>query len=430
MSIWDYWFGARKAAAASPQAAFQSAGGGLVISTSQELEEALREGTVSASGVGVTPDKAMRVATVYACVRILSGAVATLPLSIKRRVDDKTRLDASDTALWKVLRRKPNRWMTPLAFKRMMTAHILLSGKAHALKVMSRGELQELIPLHPDRVEKKQHDDLSLSFTYTRKDGRKVEFSQEEVFDLVGLTLDGVHGVSPIKMLRETVGLSIAMEEHGANVFRNGARVSSTLTHPGKLGEEGRKNLGASLDEFRSGGEKDGKSLILEEGMKFEPIAMTAQDAQWIESRQFSQADILMVYGIPPHMVGLTSKSTSWGTGIEQQDKGFTAYGLDDHLVMWEETIDRDLISDDSDLFAKFNRDARVKGDIKARWDAHTKALQWGVASPNEVRAREDWNPREDGDVYYDPPNTAGGQTGDDNDDNGDGNEPPEPSRD
>ncbi len=388
----------------------------MVITTAQQLEEALRSGAVTGSGATVTPNSAMRVATVYACVRIISGAVATLPLHIKRRVDERTREDASDTPIWTVLRKKPNRWQTPSQFRRMLQAHLLLRGNAYAMIVRSRRLVQELIPLHPDRVEVKQDDDLGLEYSYTRQDGRRIRLAQTEVFHLVGLTLDGVHGVSAISYARETIGLSLAMEDHGATTFRNGARVRGVLKHPNKLGPEAVAHLKAGLEEFRSGGEQEGKNLILEEGMDYARIAMTAEDAQWIESRKFSRTDIAMFFGVPPHMIGDTEKSTSWGTGIEQQSIGFVAYTLEDHLTMWEEAINRDLIGAEEPLYARFNRAALVKGDIKARWEAYVKGLQWGVYSPNEIRALEDQNPRDGGDVFYPPPNTAGVPAGGDRD--------------
>jgi len=412
VGLWSKLLGRSTPSAAQPRASFQDKGGGVVISTSQQLDEALRAGDLTASGTSVTPDRAMRVAAVYACVRIRAGVVANMPLHIKRRVDERVREDASDDQLWKIFRRKPNRWQTPSQFKRMMQAHLLLRGNAFAMIVMSRGEVIELIPIHPDRVECKQNDDLSLSYTYTRKDGRRVVLKQNEVFHLVGLSLDGVHGVSVITYARETIGLSMSMENHGASVFRNGARASVVLRHPNKLGKEGLEFLRASLDEYRAGGDSEGKALILEEGMDTTSLSMTAEDAQWIESRKFSRTDIAMFFGVPPHMIGDTEKSSSWGTGIEVQTQGFVTFSAEDDLTTWEETINRDLIPEDSDLYAKFNRAALVRGDIKARWDSHVKALQWGVASPNEIRALEDMNPREGGDVFYPPPNTAGGKDG------------------
>lgn len=416
MAFWDRWLAPRQEVQRiEPRAdAIQMSGGGALIQSPEQLQEYLLTGEATASGATVTPNTAMRVAAVYACIRIIAGAVATLPLHIKRRVDERTREDASDVQLWKVIRRRPNRWQKPAQFRRMMQAHVLLRGNAYALIVRSlfgARDVKELIPLHPDRVKCKQLDDLSLEYEYTRADGRRLTFKQSEVFHLFGLTLDGVTGVSPITFARETVGISIAQERAGAAVFKNGARASVVLKHPKKLGIEGKEFLRSSLDEYRAGGESEGKALILEEGMDVSNLAMTAEDAQWIESRKFTRTDIFMFYGLPPHMAGDTEKSTSWGSGIEQQKDGFVTFTLEDHLTMWEEGITVDLTADDSNLYAKFNRNALVRGDLKTRWETYVKALQWGVYNPDKVLALEDENPREDGQggQYYDPPNTAGG---------------------
>ncbi|MFN7177203.1 MAG: phage portal protein [Thermaurantiacus sp.] len=411
MSFWRNLFGGAAKTPAAPRNSSQGSGGGMVIQTAQQLEEALRGGAISASGTVVTPNTAMRVAAVFACVRIRTGVVANMPLHIKRRVSDKVREDASDHPLWRLLRRKPNRWQTASQFKRMLHAHVILRGNAYALIVRSRGQVIELVPLHPDRVEAKQKDDLTVEYVYTRKNGGQVRLKQSEVFHLVGLTLDGVTGVSALTFARETIGESMAMADHGATMFRNGARVSGMLKHPGKLGEEGREFIKGSLEEFRSGGERDGKVMILEEGMDYRQVSLSAVDAQWIESRRFSRTDICMFFGVPPHMVGDTEKSTSFGTGLEQQTQGFITFGAEDDLTTWEQTIDRDLLAEEEqDLYARFNRNALVRGDLKARWEAYVKARQWGVMSADEIRELEDMNPRPDGrgGEYAEPPNTAG----------------------
>ncbi len=375
----------------------------------------MRNGGASASGAVVTPTTAMRVAAVYASVRIISGAVATLPLQIKRRVDDHTREEATDHELTAVLGRKPNSWQTPSQFKRMMQAHLLLRGNDYALIQRALGgKVSGVIPLNPDRVTVKREPTGALLFKYRRPDGSEIVYSQDRIFHLVGLTLDGINGVSPITYARETIGLSLAMESHGATMFRNGARVSGVLSHPGKLGKEGIENLRTSVDAFSHGGENEGKNLVLEEDMKYERMALTAEDAQWLESRKFGRTDIAMFFGVPPHMIGDTEKSTSWGTGIEQQSIGFVSHTLEDHLTTWEESIARDLIAgNDGDVYARFNRNALVRGDLKTRTVAYVQSLQWGIISPNEARALEDQNPRDGGDVYYDPPNIAGTAAGD-----------------
>lgn len=396
---------------AFPRAMGMSGDGGIVIRTPQDIEEAIRCGAITTSGATVTPETAMRTATVFGCVRLISGAVATLPLQIKRRIDARTREDASDAPIWRVLNRKPNRWQKPAQFKRMMQAHLLLRGNAYALMTKNgRGEVISLVPLHPDRVELRQLADMSLEFVYTRKDGRRFIFGQNEVMHLVLLTLDGFRGVSVIAYAREVIGLSMAMETHGAALFRNGANVSGALTHKDKLSDEAYQRLKSDMENFRNGGAREGDTIILEEGMEYEKIGLSASDAQWLESRKFSRTDIMMFFGVPPHMLGDTEKATSWGSGIEQQSQGFVTFTLEDHLTMWEEAVNVDCIDFDKtpDLYAKFNRNALVKGDFKSRWEGYTKALQWGVYSPNDVLQLEDQNPREGGDIYYPPPNTAG----------------------
>lgn len=394
----------------APQNAVQDAGGGVIINTSDELERYLKDGQATASGPVVTPDTAMRQGAVFACVRLLSGPPATLPLQIKRRIDARTREDASDTELHTLLNRRPNRFQKPHQFKRMMMAHILLRGNAICLKVQSRGRVVELLPLDPDRTEIKQNDDLTLRYEYQRKNGGRETFQQAEVFHLFGLTLNGYSGVTPITYARETIGLAMAQEEHGAKTFKNGTRAGGALQHPNKLSQEAHARLKASMEEFRSGGAQEGRDLILEEGMVYNRITMSSQDAQWIDSRKLSRSDIAMFFGVPPSMIGDNSGSDSnWGTGLEQKANGFVTFTLEDYLTMWEEGITLDLNSDPA-IYAKYNRAALVKGDIKARWEAYVKGLQWGVWSPNEVRALEDQNPREGGDIYYPPPNTAGGE--------------------
>lgn len=404
-----WWpFGRRQApSSSSPRASVQELGGGVEINTPDDLERALR-GAATSSGAVVNTETAMRVAAVYACVRIISGAVATMPLHLMRRVSATVREPVDDDPVAMVLRRRPNAWQTPAEFRRMATAHVLMRGNAYAMKVMAGRRLVALLPLDPDRVTVAQGDDLALSYRYRRRDGGVVKLAGADVLHLRGMSFDGIRGVTPITYARETIGLSLAMENHGGATFKNGARPSTVLSTDHELSPAGRDNLAASFDRYRAGGEAEGKALILEEGLKPVQLAMTAEDTQWIEGRKFSRTDIAMFFGVPPHMIGDTSGSTSWGSGIEQQSLGFVAYTLEDYLTAWEQTVGRDLLADMPEIFARFNRAALVRGDIKTRKEFYVSMLQWGVVSPNEVRGLEDMNPRAGGDVYFDPPNTAG----------------------
>ena len=367
-------------------------------------------GYQTASGAVVNSQSALRVAAVYACVRLISGAVKNMPLQIKRRVSANERQSADDHAVHKLLNRKPNNWMTPSGFKQLMTTWALLRGNGCAQIVRSLGQPVALLPLHPDRLDIKQLDDLTVVYTYTTKDGRRITLPAADVFHFMPFTLDGVVGVTPITYARETIGLSLVTEKHGATVFSNGTHVGAVLKAKGKLSPEAQNTLRLSLDAYR-GAAHAGKNLILEEDMSFEKLGMTAEDAQYIETRKLSRSDIAMFFGVPPHMIGDTDASTSWGTGIEAMSTGFVTYTLEDYLTAFEEAVNSRLVpANDNDIYARFNRAALVRGDLKTRWESYAKGLQWGVYCPDDVRANEDMNPRPDGKggIFYDPPNTAG----------------------
>lgn len=391
---------------AGPRAAVQSSGPGVLITNADELDRYLREGEANtAAGVNVTPTTSMRVAAVYGCVRIISGKVATLPLDIKRKVDERTRKDADDHPLSRIFKRKPNDWMRPAELRRMLTAHILLRGNAFA-RIVRGGlrDVQALLPLNPDRVTVKQLPSLRMEYHYRRPDGGDVVFGQDEVFHLRGMTLDGVTGVSVLKYAKEAVGLALATSRHGSKFFANGTQVGSKIEHPTHLGKEGLEFLHASLEKYRSGGAREQGTLILEEGAKFDKIGMTMEDAAFVDTMKLTRGDIGMFFGVPPHMLGDTEKNTSWGSGIEQQALGFVAYTLEDWLIAWEEAVNVDLVRENEpDIYARFNRNALVRGDIKTRWEAYAKGRRMKVLSSNDVRGSEDMNPIEGGDVYENP---------------------------
>jgi HK97 family phage portal protein len=420
MSWFDRLFGAPGApeVMAEPQWRLPMASGGVRefqvgnVNSAKELADALRTGMTGTAGQPVTIDTALRVATVMACVRIRSGAVANMPLGIKERVDERTRRNRTDLPVWRVLNRRPNKWQRPAEFKRMMEAHVQLRGNAYAVKVYGVGkQLLGLIPLHPDRVKVDQLADMQLAYTFTAKDGRTVVFPQEEIFHLRGLSLDGITGLSPLTYMREAISTALAMERHGATVFGQGANVSGAFKLPAgrTLTVEQSDALRAQLDQYRSGGSRDGKVIVLEDGLEFQQMALNAEDAQWLQGREFSRIDICMFYGVMPHLIGITSGNTQLGSSIETQGQGFLTYTLEDSLVAWEEAVGAECLDwSTNDLYARFNRNAIVRADLKTRWEGYVKGLQWGVYSPNQVLQMEDENPRDGGDVYYDPPNTAG----------------------
>nr|DAH82740.1 MAG TPA: portal protein [Caudoviricetes sp.] len=371
--------------------------------TSERLAEFLRGEMESSSGAVITPASALRTATAYRCVNIINSAIKSLPLDLKRRIDNK-RVDADDSPLWALLRKKPNNWQTPSEFKALMQIMVLLRGNGYALKVKSLGKIKQLIPL-VGAMRVVQNADLSLSYTYTTRAGTQIPLDQGDVFHLRGMSLDGVVGLSVLSFARESLGLSLSAEKFASKLFKNGAVVGGTLSHPKTIGDPELDRLKASLEEFR-GAENAHKMLVLEDGIKYDKIALSSVDAQLLQVMELTQTEIAMFFGVPPFMLGLTTKTTSWGSGIEQQGIGFVAYTLQDWLTMWEETIARDLIGDsDPQLYVRLNPAGLIRGDIKTRYAAYAIGRQWGWLSANDVREKEDMDPIEGGDTYMVPLN-------------------------
>lgn len=382
----------------------------LTNMTPEQVRDFLRVGggMETASGAVVNDNSAMRVAAAWRCVNIISGTVGSLPLDLIRRESEKVRRPAVGHPLRKVLTVKPNIWQTPSEFRRMMQMHLLLRGNAYALKVRVGRDVVGLIPIIPDRVMVEQLPDLTLKYQVTLKGGQTRSYQQAEILHLRGMSLDGVRGLSVIAHMRESLGLALQGETAAAKLMKNGQFVSGALTHPAKLSPEAYARLKASIDA-NGGSENAGSTRILEEGMKFESLSMDATDMQFLEQRNFQRYDIAMFFGVPPHMIGATEKTTSWGSGIEQMGIGFVTYTLNDWLVTWQEALKRDVLNeaDWETHDVRFFPQALLKGDTKTQWDAFVKGRQWGVYSANDVRALLDMNPREDeaGDDYAVPPN-------------------------
>jgi HK97 family phage portal protein len=215
--------------------------------------------------------------------------------------------------------------------------------------------------------------------------------------------------------MRESLGIALDGEIAAATLFKNGSFVDTVIKHPEKMSPEAYNRLKESWEKRKTGVDNAGKTAILEEGASLDKVSMSARDLQFIESRDFQRYDIAMFFGVPPHMIGATEKTTSWGSGIEQQNIGFVTYTLNDWLVMWQEALKRDTINENEweTLDVRFFTQALLKGDTKAQWDAFTRGRQWGVYNANDIRAMLDLNPRtlQDGSIdpegyeYASPPN-------------------------
>lgn len=379
----------------------------------EDLAEFLRigGGMSTTAGASVTESSALRLSTVWACVNLIADSVATLPLDLVVRGSETERRPAVDHPLRRLLTTRPNHWQTPSEFRRLMQKNLLLRGNAYAQIVRSAGRIQALIPLHPDSVAVEQRADGRLLYTVTKKDGGKVAVPPGGMLHLRGLSADGITGISPLHAMREAVGLSLRGEEAAGGLFRRGFLAGGTFIHPGQLSPEAEARFTAQMATL-SGAENASRWILLEEGMKAEVLSLKPLDLQFLEQRDFQRIEIAIFFRVPPHLVGITDKSTSWGTGIEQQNIGFLQHTLNPWLKTWEEALKRDLLPEaewDTHDF-RFYVQGLLRGDAASRVAYYSAGIRDRWLSPNEVRALEDMNPRPGGDVFENPNTISGAE--------------------
>lgn len=359
-------------------------------------------GQRSATGRVVTPDTAMQVAAVFSCVNLLARTVAMLPLTIRKREVNGDSTDAPQNPLYGILRSRPNDWQTSYDFRAMMMGHLCLRGNAYAeIRPGKRGAVDQLIPLHPDRVAVRRNSEGTLTYEISSPfSGQIRRLVADEIFHLRGLSSDGVLGISPIAQMREAVGLALATEEHGARLFSNGARPGGVLKLKSKLSPQAKRDLKADWEEMQGGLGNSHRVAVLTEGLEWEAIGLSNEDSQFIASRTFQIEEIARIFQVPLFMLGVTEKSTTWGSGLEQLLIGFVIYSLMPWLVAWEQAIARDLIIAPDVYFAKFNLNALLRGDSSQRAAFYKTLVSLHAMTPNEVREREDMNKIEGGDEF------------------------------
>lgn len=371
------------------------------ITTASELDSWIRfggEGT--ASGVPVTAANAQGLAAVAACVRVLSNSLAHLPLRVMRRDGDR-REPALDLPVYRLLHDQPNGWQTSFQWRKLMMRDLLLRGNGYALKVPGTRGVQSLVRLHPDRVSVRQDPrSLALFYDYTRPDGGRVAFAAEQVFHLWADSDDGIVGLNPIRVYRENIGEGLAIREHGARFFSNGAKPLGVVEIDGDMGKEARQAFREDWESTYAGGANAHRTLLLPAGVSYKPVSISMEDAEWIAARKATAREIFGIFGIPPHKAGDLSDATF--SNIEHENLDFVISSLMPWLVCWEQAIKRDLLGGDPTLYAKFVADALLRGDAKSRAEALQIQRRNGVIHANAWRDLEDMNPRTDagGEVY------------------------------
>ena len=362
----------------------------------------------STSGKSVNERSAMQMTAVYACVRILSESIAGLPLHLYQYKDGGSKEKALEHPLYRILHDEPNPEMTSFVFRETLMTHLLLWGNAYAQIIRNgKGQVVGLYPLMPNRmrVDRDEHGHLYYQYQMqdsdapTMKNGT-VNLKPSDVLHVPGLGFDGLVGYSPIAMAKNAIGMAIACEEYGAKFFANGATPGGLLEFPGTV-----KNPDAIRESWNKcfSGSNSHKIAILEEGMKYTPISISPEQAQFLETRKFQIDEIARIFRVPPHMVGDLEKSSF--SNIEQQSLEFVKYTLEPWIVRWEQALNRALLSDSekSAYFVKFNVDGLLRGDYQSRMNGYATARQNGWMSANDIRELENLDripPELGGDLY------------------------------
>lgn len=375
------------------------------IVTSKDLANLFGSWYDSDSGVQITPSNAMQITTVYQCVKVLAESIGMLPLSVFIE-DGNSKNKDTKHPLHKLFKVGPNDYMTSQEWKELVVAHLCLRGNHYSYVNRVMGKVVEILPLSPDAVSPKLNDDYTVTYNVTFKNGVTKTALAEEILHIKTVSVDGLKGLSPIGQNVNALGLAKATEKHGSSLFKNGAKPFGGLKTSQNLKDDQYNRLMKRLENYQ-GADSGFKPLILEGGLEWVQVAITPEDAQYLETRKFQRSEICGMYRVPPHMVGDLERATF--SNIENQGLEFVTHTLMPYLTRIENRVLFSLFneSEQQNRYVKFNVNALLRGDMKARAEFYTKMVQNGAMSPNEIREKEDMNPREGGDVFLTPLNMA-----------------------
>ncbi|MDG6079761.1 phage portal protein [Erythrobacter litoralis] len=355
----------------------------------------------STSGKTVTAHNALTLSTVWACTRLVAGTMSSLPIMLYRDKDDGSRTLHKEHPLYGLLRFSPNADQSALDFWQFVFVSLELWGNAYARIVRGTGnKIVALLPIRPEQVRVRRGDDGRIRYRYT-DGGKAVDLRSEEMFHIRGFGGSPMGGLSTLAFGRQSFGLALATDEAAAHVFRNGLRPTGVLTtkDSNTLKPQQRDDIYKYVVEPMMG-DNNGKPLVLEAGLGWQAIQLNLDDAQMIESRQFSVEDGCRWFGVPPHMVGHTTNSTSWGSGLEQQTLGFLVFTLRERIKRVEQAIAKQLLTpvERLSVTVEFNIEGLLRADSAARAAFYAVMAQNGIMTRNEIRRLENLPPVEGGD--------------------------------
>lgn len=372
------------------------------------LYDALGGGDRVASGVRVNPATAMGLTAFWACVKIISETVSSLPLHVYRELDangDKEK--ATDRMEYTILHDEFNNVHTSMVGRETCQAHLCTWGNAYLLiRFNGAAKVESLWPLMPSLTRGTTKAGRLVYETSDTPDGKLATYDANEIVHVPGLSLDGLNGMSPIRTHRETIGHGIATERYGAAFFGHGERPGGVLEHPAQLTNEAHARLKKDMEDIRSD-RSPHRTLILEEGLKYHVISVPPDDAQYIQTRQFNVSDMARIFRMPLSMLEVHDRSAAYAS-VEQFFLQFGNHTIRPWLVRWEQEINRKVLGLKSGLLAEFDLNALLRGDIKTRYDAYHLALTDGFMNKDEVRAKENLNamPNGEGKIFFVPSNS------------------------
>jgi HK97 family phage portal protein len=352
-------------------------------------------GSQTASGAVVTPNRAMALPVVMACVRVLAESFAILPARCYKGAGRDRKLIAKHW-LYELLGRAPNKYQTPFEWREMMMGHIALRGNGYNdIQTDQNGTITSLMPLHPDRMVVKLIDgggDFDYYYEYTDRSGKVIRYSRSQIWHIRGLSSDGIMGMSPIAVAREAVGMGLSAQEYGARFFANDAQPGGVIEMPGAFKDKAaRDQFKGSWQESQTGANRH-KVAVLEHNMKYHQLGLNNKDAQFLEARQFTVLEIARMFRVPPHLVGDLSRATF--TNIEQQSLDFINNCMTAWAERWESSIERWLfLSDDADTEVEFDFARLTRADRAARASYYKAGINDGWLVRNEARVAEGLEP-------------------------------------
>jgi HK97 family phage portal protein len=352
------------------------------------------------AGEIVSVESALRVETVWACVRLISTTISTMALQVFQKLPDGRGVPVRDIPLYSLLHDQPNADMTATTFWTAMVACLLLWGNAYAaIERRGDGTVIALTPLMPNRLTITRQTDGSLLYHYAYMNVRQ-DYTEDQILHIKGFSLDGIVGLSPISQARETLGIAMAAEKSAASFFRNAMRPSLVMKAPNFLTDVQRERYNDSWMEKFTGSINAGRVPLVEGGWSLDQITMKPEDAELLATRAYSVEQICRWYGVSPVMVGHMDKSTAWGTGLEQMNLWFLTYGLRPWLRAIEQEITRSILTPAQRIlyYAEFNVDGLLRTDSEKRAIMMKTLVDAGINTPNEMRAKNNDGPLDGGD--------------------------------